>query len=115
MKRILLIEDDFESNAATFDRDLQSLIHQPDFDQVQGLIIGRFQKTSGIDDDTLIEIIRTTKDRVPLRDVPRYIELYQKGRLPVDRLMSETIALDQINAAFDRLADGHTVRQILVP
>lgn len=51
---------------------------------------------------------------VPLRDVPRYIDLYQQGRLPVDRLMSEKIALDDINAAFDRLASGETVRQVLV-
>ena len=64
---ILLIEDDFESQAATFDRDLQSLIHQPGFDQVQGLIIGRFQKTSGINDDTLIEIIRT---KAALKNIP---------------------------------------------
>lgn len=56
---ILFIEDDSESHAATFDRDLQSLIHQPGFDQVQGLIIGRFQKESKIDDTTLVEIIRT--------------------------------------------------------
>ena len=56
---ILFIEDDSESHAAIFDRDLQSLIHQPGFEQVQGLIIGRFQKESKIDDETLIEIIRT--------------------------------------------------------
>jgi len=64
---ILLIEDDSESHAATFDRDLQSLIHQPGFDQVQGLIIGRFQKESKIDDATLIEIIRT---KAALKDMP---------------------------------------------
>lgn len=50
---------------------------------------------------------------VPSRDVPRYIALYRQGRLPVDRLLSETIALDDINAAFDRLADGETVRQVI--
>jgi alcohol dehydrogenase len=52
---------------------------------------------------------------VPARDIPRYIALYQQGMLPVDRLMSERIGLDEINAGFDRLADGATVRQILVP
>jgi alcohol dehydrogenase len=51
---------------------------------------------------------------VPLRDVPRYIDLYRQGRLPVDRLMSEKIALDDINSAFDRLASGETVRQVIV-
>jgi alcohol dehydrogenase len=49
----------------------------------------------------------------PARDIPRYIALYQAGRLPVDRLLSERIALDDLNAAFDRLADGRTVRQIV--
>jgi alcohol dehydrogenase len=52
---------------------------------------------------------------VPARDIPRFISLYQQGLLPVDRLMSERIGFGDINAAFDKLADGATVRQILVP
>ena len=52
---------------------------------------------------------------VPKRDIPRFVSLYQQGLLPVDRLMSERIAMKDINAGFDRLADGATVRQILVP
>jgi Zn-dependent alcohol dehydrogenase len=52
---------------------------------------------------------------VPQRDVPRYIALYQQGKLPVDRLMSERVGLADLNAAFDRLASGLTVRQVLVP
>src|SRR3546814_2585629 len=52
---------------------------------------------------------------VALRDVPRYIALYRRGRLPVDRQMSERLTLEQINEGFDRLADGHTVRQIITP
>ncbi len=50
---------------------------------------------------------------VPHRDIPNYIELYRSGRLPVDQLISERIELEDINEAFDRLADGHTVRQII--
>jgi len=49
----------------------------------------------------------------PARDIPRYIEWYRAGKLPVDRLLSERIHLDEINVAFDRLADGKTVRQIV--
>ena len=49
----------------------------------------------------------------PARDIPRYIEWYRAGKLPVDRLLSERIGLDDINVAFDRLADGKTVRQIV--
>jgi muramoyltetrapeptide carboxypeptidase LdcA involved in peptidoglycan recycling len=54
---ILLIEDDFESAPMTFDRDLQSLCHQPGFDEVRGLLIGRFQVASEMSNDTLKEII----------------------------------------------------------
>ncbi|MBK8017031.1 MAG: zinc-dependent alcohol dehydrogenase family protein [Betaproteobacteria bacterium] len=51
---------------------------------------------------------------VPPRDMPRYIELYRKGMLPVNKLLSDRITLDQINEGFDRLASGHTVRQIVM-
>jgi alcohol dehydrogenase len=51
---------------------------------------------------------------VPIRDVPRYVELYRQGRLAVDRLLSERVGLDELNEAFDRLATGRTIRQVLV-
>jgi alcohol dehydrogenase len=50
---------------------------------------------------------------VPTRDIPRYIELYRRGRLPVDRLMSSHIKLDDINLGFDLLHEGKAVRQIV--
>ncbi|MBV9735255.1 MAG: zinc-dependent alcohol dehydrogenase family protein [Acidisphaera sp.] len=50
---------------------------------------------------------------VPARDIPRYIELYQRGRLPVDRLMSGRLTLGQINEGFDRLHEGRAVRQVI--
>jgi alcohol dehydrogenase len=49
----------------------------------------------------------------PARDIPRYIDMYRAGRLPIDRLLSERVQLSEINAAFDRLAEGRTVRQIV--
>ena len=49
----------------------------------------------------------------PARDIPRYVAMYRNGRLPVDRLLSERVALGDINAAFDRLADGRSVRQVV--
>ncbi len=52
---------------------------------------------------------------IPNRDIPRFIALYQQGLLPVDRLMNERIKLEEINEGFDKLSDGGTVRQILVP
>jgi alcohol dehydrogenase len=50
---------------------------------------------------------------VPSRDIPRYVALYRQGRLPVDRLMSGTIPLDDINAGFDRLHAGEVVRLVV--
>jgi len=50
---------------------------------------------------------------VPERDVPSFIELYRQGRLPIDRLKSGTLRLEEINAGFDRLADVAAVRQIV--
>jgi alcohol dehydrogenase len=50
---------------------------------------------------------------VPSRDIPRFIQMYQRGLLPVDALLSERISLDEINPALDRLARGETVRQII--
>jgi alcohol dehydrogenase len=50
---------------------------------------------------------------VPSRDIPRYIEWYRAGHLPVDRLLSERLRLEDINAAFDRLAAGESVRQVV--
>jgi Zn-dependent alcohol dehydrogenase len=51
---------------------------------------------------------------VPSRDIPRYIELYQRGRLPVDRLLTGTLNLDEVNDAFDQLHSGQAVRQVIV-
>jgi alcohol dehydrogenase len=52
---------------------------------------------------------------VPLRDLPRFVALYRRGRLPVDRLLSGRVGFDDLNAAFDRLAEGRAIRQVLVP
>ncbi len=52
---------------------------------------------------------------VPVRDIPRFISLYRQGRLPVDKLISRQVGLDEINEGFDRLQQGETIRQILLP
>lgn len=51
---------------------------------------------------------------VPARDIPRYISLYQQGKLPVDKLLGEIVAIGDLNEAFDRLADGKSIRQVMV-
>jgi len=50
---------------------------------------------------------------VPSRDLPRYIDLYRAGKLPVNKLMSGKMKLDQINEGFDLLHEGKAVRQVV--
>jgi muramoyltetrapeptide carboxypeptidase LdcA involved in peptidoglycan recycling len=64
---ILLLEDDEEAQPHHFDRELQSLIHQPDFEGVQGIVFGKFQRASNMDQDTLKAIIESKRE---LDDVP---------------------------------------------
>ena len=52
---------------------------------------------------------------VPSRDIPRFVAMYRAGHLPVHELLSETITLDEINPALDRLAQGIAVRQVILP
>ncbi|MDP2951616.1 MAG: LD-carboxypeptidase [bacterium] len=65
---ILFLEDDSESLPHTFDRDLQSLIHQPGFDGVKGVVLGRFQPASKMTKGLLEQIIKTKKelDNLPI-------------------------------------------------
>jgi alcohol dehydrogenase len=51
---------------------------------------------------------------VPSRDIPRLVAMYRAGLLPVDRLLSERIALESINEALDRLAAGESIRQVIL-
>jgi len=64
---ILLLEDDNESLPHHFDRELQSLIHQPGFSGVKGILIGRFQKGSKMTRSLLNKIISTKKE---LKNIP---------------------------------------------
>jgi Zn-dependent alcohol dehydrogenase len=50
---------------------------------------------------------------VPRRDIPRFIAMYQAGILPVDKLQTHSLRLEEINVGFDRLAQAQAVRQII--
>ena len=52
---------------------------------------------------------------VPQRDILRYIALWQANRLPVDALRTSVLPLTDINKAFETLATGEAIRQILIP
>jgi len=64
---ILFLEDDEESYSADFDRQLQSIIHQPWFNSVKGIVIGRFQKAS---EYKLEDIIRIFSNKNELEQIP---------------------------------------------
>ena len=64
---ILFLEDDEESQHHHFDRDLQSLIHMPQFQGVRGLVLGRFQKVSGMSEEKIRSMLAAKPE---LRDLP---------------------------------------------
>jgi len=51
---------------------------------------------------------------VPSRDIPRYLELFKRGRLPIDQLVTHRMTLDEINLGMDRLKDGEAIRQLII-
>jgi muramoyltetrapeptide carboxypeptidase len=59
---ILLLEVDEEAQPHHFDRELQSLIHQPGFEGVMGIVFGKFQRASNMDPDTLTAIVESKRE-----------------------------------------------------
>jgi S-(hydroxymethyl)glutathione dehydrogenase/alcohol dehydrogenase len=47
------------------------------------------------------------------KDVPKLIDLYKKGELKLDELISRTISLDQVNEAFDAMKTGEVARTVI--
>jgi muramoyltetrapeptide carboxypeptidase LdcA involved in peptidoglycan recycling len=64
---ILFLEDDEESKLKHFDRNLQAILHQKEFSQVKGIVIGRFQKASEATKEKIIKMIKTKKE---LENIP---------------------------------------------
>jgi alcohol dehydrogenase len=50
---------------------------------------------------------------VPPRDIPRFVRLFQRGLLPVDRLLTRIMPFDEINEGFDLLREGKLVRGVV--
>jgi len=53
-------------------------------------------------------------DCLPSRDFPMLIDLHLQGRLPLDKFVSETIGLDDVEAAFDKMHRGEVLRSVVV-
>ena len=50
---------------------------------------------------------------VPSRDIPLFVDMWRAGRLPIERLISSVITLEDLNAAFDALERGEALRQVI--
>jgi S-(hydroxymethyl)mycothiol dehydrogenase len=53
-------------------------------------------------------------DCLPTRDFPILIDLYLSGRFPLDRFVTETVALDQVEEAFAKMQRGEVLRSVVV-
>jgi S-(hydroxymethyl)mycothiol dehydrogenase len=53
-------------------------------------------------------------DCLPSRDFPMLVDLYRQGRLDLDAFVSETIGIDQVEPAFDRMQQGEVLRSVVV-
>jgi S-(hydroxymethyl)mycothiol dehydrogenase len=53
-------------------------------------------------------------DCLPDRDFPMLVDLHLQGRLPLERFVSETIALSRVEAAFAKMRRGEVLRSVVV-
>jgi S-(hydroxymethyl)glutathione dehydrogenase/alcohol dehydrogenase len=51
----------------------------------------------------------------PQADMPRLLELYQHGKLPIDKLITRRYKLEEVNEAYDALLKGEVARSVLIP
>jgi len=53
-------------------------------------------------------------DCLPSRDFPMLVDLHLQGRLPLDAFVTETIQLDEVEKAFERMHHGDVLRSVVV-
>jgi S-(hydroxymethyl)mycothiol dehydrogenase len=53
-------------------------------------------------------------DCLPSRDFPMLIDLYLQGRFPLDDFVTETIALDDVEQAFEKMHHGDVLRSVVI-
>jgi alcohol dehydrogenase len=81
--------------------------------------LSQHQETFEIPHAQLVVEERTIKgsymgSSIVRHDVPKLISLYKQGKLPIDKLRSGNISLEDLNGGFDKLAAGEAIRQMLV-
>jgi S-(hydroxymethyl)mycothiol dehydrogenase len=53
-------------------------------------------------------------DCLPSRDFPMLVDMHLAGRLPLDKFVSETIGINDVEAAFDKMHTGDVLRSVVV-
>jgi S-(hydroxymethyl)mycothiol dehydrogenase len=53
-------------------------------------------------------------DCIPTRDFPVLLDLYRQGRLDLDAFITETIALEDVPEAFEKMEAGTVLRSVVV-
>jgi len=52
-------------------------------------------------------------DIVPQVDIPRYVDMFLNGKLPIDKLITRSYSLEQINDAFEALEKKEVLRSVI--
>lgn len=50
----------------------------------------------------------------PFVDVPRFVDMFMEGKLPIDKLITRSCSLDEINEGFEALEKGETIRSVIL-
>jgi S-(hydroxymethyl)mycothiol dehydrogenase len=53
-------------------------------------------------------------DCLPSRDFPMLVDLHLQGRLPLEKFVSETISVDQVEEAFAKMSRGEVLRSVVM-
>ncbi|MGY1732110.1 S-(hydroxymethyl)mycothiol dehydrogenase [Geodermatophilus sp. SYSU D01045] len=53
-------------------------------------------------------------DCLPSRDFPMLVDLYRQGRFPLEDFVSETVGIDDVEAAFEKMRSGDVLRSVVV-
>jgi S-(hydroxymethyl)mycothiol dehydrogenase len=53
-------------------------------------------------------------DCLPSRDFPMLVDLYRQGRFPLEDFVSETIGIEDVESAFEKMHHGEVLRSVVV-
>ena len=51
---------------------------------------------------------------VPSKDIPKYVDLFMKGDLKLDAMITKRIQLEDVNDAFDEMSRGEGARSVIM-